>query len=94
MLVRAAAILNAIYDPVDPRNQGRTSNQMIGSPLVSGWDIPVVTYVGCRSSELARAPGHPKKHSQSLFLRAFGLAEEYIGVTQDFIRVTQNRSSR
>lgn len=31
MLVRAAAILNAIYDPVDPKNQGRTSNQMIGS---------------------------------------------------------------
>lgn len=31
VLVRAAAILNAIYDPVDPRNQGRTSNQTLGS---------------------------------------------------------------
>lgn len=28
---------------------------------VSGWDIPVFTCVGCRSSELARGPGHPKK---------------------------------
>lgn len=30
VLVRAAAILNAIYDPADPGNQGRTSNQMTG----------------------------------------------------------------
>lgn len=58
VLVRGAAILNAIYDPVDPTNQqdNKSDNRQ---PL---WcqAVPGFTRIGCRKAELSRGPGIPR----------------------------------